>query len=41
MIKYHYKLLEEIKVIKSYLIEFEKDDSMKSKVYLKDCAIGV
>ena len=34
--KYYYQFLEEIKVIKSYLVKFQKDDFMKSKVYLKN-----
>lgn len=32
--------MREIKIIKPYLVEFEEDDSMKSKVYLEDYAIG-
>ncbi len=39
MVKYYNRYWKEIEAIKPYLIEFKGDSSMKSKVYLKKCAV--
>lgn len=37
--EYHNQFLREIEAIKPYFIEFEKDSSIKSKIYLENYAI--
>ena len=39
MVEYCNQFLREIEAIKPYLVEFEEDSSMKSKIYPEDCAV--
>ena len=39
MVEYCNQFLKEIKVIKSDLVKFEEDGSMKSKIYLESCIL--
>lgn len=38
--EYCNQFLREVEAIKLYLVEFEEDGSMKSKIYLENCAVG-
>lgn len=40
ILEYYYQFLREIEVIKSYLIEFKKNSSMKSKIYPDNCLVS-
>lgn len=40
VVEYCYQFLRELESIKSYLVEFEKNGSMKLKVYLDNCSVG-
>lgn len=40
VLEYCHQFLREIKAIKPYLVEFEEDGFMKSKIYPEDCAVG-
>lgn len=40
VVEYCHQFLGKIKAIKPYLVEFEENSSMKSKVYLEDYAVG-
>lgn len=37
--EYYNQFLKKIEVIKSYLVEFEEDSFMKSKIYLENCKV--
>lgn len=40
MVEYCHQFLRGIEAIKPYLVKFEEDDSIKSKIYPKDYAIS-
>lgn len=39
MVEYHIHFLKKIEELKPYMVEFNKDGTMKPKVYLSDCAV--
>ena len=39
VVEYRNQFLREIEAVKPYLVEFEEDGSVKSKIYPEDCAV--